>query len=69
MLQGCYSETDSKLADQIRRWYDIESYWAYEQVEPRSAADARADKILQDTANQDGCRYPVGMIWADDSIS
>ena len=21
-------ETDSKLADQIRRWYDIESYWA-----------------------------------------
>ena len=51
------------------RWYDIESYWAYQQVEPRSGADARADKILQDTAYHDGCRYPVSMIWADGQIS
>ena len=36
------SETDSKLADQIRAWYDIEPYEAYKQVHPRSAADARA---------------------------
>ena len=58
-------EAHSKLADQIRFWYDIEAYWADKQVEPRSAADARAQKICQDTAYHDGCRYPVGMIWAD----
>ena len=62
-------ETDSKLADQNCRWYDIESYWAYKQVQPRSAHDARVDKIFQDTAYHGGCRYPVGMIWADDRIS
>ena len=62
-------ETDSKLADQIRCWYDIESYWAYEQVGPRSAADARAQKILQDTAYHVGCQYAVGMIWADGQFS
>ena len=62
-------ETDSKLADQIRLWYDIESYWAYKQVQLRSAADARAQKILQDTAYHDGCRYPVRMISADDQVS
>ena len=61
-------EMDSKLADQIRRWYDIESHWAYKQVKPRSAADAQARKKLQDIAYHDGCRYPAGMIWADERI-
>ena len=45
LISSCFKavtqrETDSKLADQIRRWYDIESYWAYKQVEPHCAADA-----------------------------
>ena len=62
-------KTDSKLADQIRRWYDMQSYWAYKEAKPRSAADARAQKILQDTVYHDGCRYHVGMLWADDQIS
>ena len=62
-------ETDSDLVDQIRRWYDIESHWACKQVESgRKQADARAQKILQDTAYHDRCRYLVAMFWADSQI-
>ena len=43
------------------------SHTVLKQVKPRSAA--RADKILQDTAYHDGCRYPVGTIWTDGQIS
>ena len=63
------SESDSQLADQLRSWYEMESFAAKKQVDPRSAADARASKILQVTTYHDGCRYPVGMLWADDDSS
>ena len=42
------SENDSILADQLRSWYDMESFGAYKQVHSRSAADAQAMKILGD---------------------
>ena len=42
-------ETDSKLVDQTRSWFDIESYGAYKQMDPRSAADMRAVKIHHET--------------------
>ena len=60
------SEKDSILAEQLRCWYDMESYGAYKQVDSRSAADARAMKILEETTFNDGCRYQVGMLWADE---
>ena len=63
------NEADSKLADQLRSWYEMESFAAMKQVDPRSAADARASKILQETTYHDGCRYQVGMLWADDESS
>ena len=63
------SETDSKLADQLRSWYEMESFAAMKQIDPRSADDARASKILQETTYHDGCRYQVGMLWADDESS
>ena len=47
----------------------MESFAAMKQVDPRSAADARASKILQETTYHDGGRYQVGMLWADDEIS
>ena len=40
------SESDSKLADQLRSWYGMESSAATKQVDPRFAADARASKLL-----------------------
>ena len=46
----------------------MESYEAYKQVEPRSAADACAQEILEITTFHNGQRYDVGMLWADDNI-
>ena len=63
------SESDSKLADQLRSWFEMESFAAMKQVDPGSAADARASRILRETTFHDGCRYQVGMLWADDESS
>ena len=61
-------EQDYELACQVKSWYDMESYGAYKPVDPRSAADARAHKILETTTFHNSQRYDVGMLWADDSI-
>ena len=39
------------------------------QVDFRSAADARAEKILDETIYHDGTRYQEGMLWADNESS
>ena len=59
-------DADSELVEQLRGWYDIESYGAFKQVDSRSAADARAEKLLEATTYHDGSRYQVGMLWAED---
>ena len=61
-------ERDYELACQVRSWYDMESYGAFKQVDPRSAADARAQEVLETTIFHNGQRYDVGMLWADDNI-
>ena len=60
------SESDWILADQLRSWYDMETFGAHKQVDSRSAANAQAMKLLEETTFNDGCRYQVGMLWADD---
>ena len=59
---------DTELACQIKRWYEIESYGAYKQVNCRSAEDKRAAKILDSSTVHDGSRFAVGMLWAEESI-
>ena len=61
-------EQDYELACQVKSWYDMESYGAYKQVDPRYAADARALKILETTTIHNGQRNDVGMLWAGDNI-
>ena len=48
--------------------YDTESYGALKQVDPRSAVDARALVILENTTVDIGKGYNVGMLWAKDNI-
>ena len=60
-------EEDYELACQFKSWYEMESYGAYKQVDQRSAADARAQEILEITTFHNGQRYDVGMLWADDN--
>ena len=46
----------------------MESYGALKQVDPRSASDACALDILENTTVHSGKRYDVGMIWDEDNI-
>ena len=55
------------LADQVKRWYDIESFGAFKSVDSRSKADNRALRILESTTFHDSERYQVGMLWAEDN--
>ena len=71
LISTCFKaniEQDFELACQVKSWYDIESYGAYKQFDPRSAADVRAQEILETTIFHNWQRYDVSMLWADDNI-
>ena len=57
---------DVALADQVKKWYELEPYGTIKQADPRFSADKHAQKILDSTTIHDGSRYIVGMLWADD---
>ena len=46
----------------------MESYGALKQVDPQSAADARALDFLENATVHNGKRYDAGMLWAEDNI-
>ena len=60
---------DTSLTDQIKTWYELESYGAFKQVDARSAADKRALSILKTETVHDGERYTVPMLWSDNDVS
>ena len=60
-------EQDFELASQVKSWYAMESYGALNQVDPRSASDACAHDVFENTAVHNGKRYDVGMPWAEDN--
>ncbi len=60
-------EADHSLVDQVKSWYEIESFGSYKQVDNRSASDEKALDILGRTTFHDGTRYSVGMLWAEEN--
>ena len=46
----------------------MKSYGAIKQVHPRSASDARALDIRENTTVHNGKKYDFGMLWAEDNI-
>ena len=60
---------DMSLADQIKTWYELESYGAFKQVDARSTADKRALSVLKNDTFLDGERYIVPMLWNDKESS
>ena len=71
LVSTCFKanmEQDYELASLVKYWYDMESYGALKQVDPRFAADARAHDILENTTVHNGKRYDVGMPWAENNI-
>ena len=71
LVSTCFKanvQQDYELACQVKYWYDMELYCAYKKIDPRSAADASAQEILETTTFHNGQRYDVGMLWAYDNI-
>ena len=71
LVSTCFKanmEQDFELASQVNSWYDMESYGALKQVDPRSTSDARVHDILEDITVHNGIRYNVGMLWTDNNI-
>ena len=60
---------DSSLTDQIKSWYELESYGAFKQVDARSAADKHALSILNSETVHNGERYIVPVLWIDSNVS
>ena len=56
---------DMSLANQIKTWYELESYGAFKQVDARSTADKRALSVLKNGTFHDGERYIVPMFCND----
>ena len=60
---------DSSLTDQIKSWFELESYDTFKQVDARSAADKHALSILNSETIHNGERYIVLMLRSDSKIS
>ena len=60
-------EKDNELARQVKSWYDMQSFLADKQVNPRSSTDARANEVHENTTIDRGLINSVGMLQADDN--
>jgi hypothetical protein len=60
---------DTQLVEQVRHWWDIESYASRCQVLSRTSEDKRAQQLLDETTTHDGERYKVGLLWSQDDAT
>ena len=64
MTVSCVTASeDDALAEQIKTWWDIESYASRCNVSGRSKEDEKALQMLEQTTKFDGERYEVGLLW------
>ena len=56
------SIADDKLANQLSKWWDIESYASNCDVTGHSKEEQRAIKTLEQTTQFNGERYEVGLL-------
>ena len=62
------SIADDKLANQLSKWWDIESYASNCDVTGHSKEEQRAIKTLERTTRFNGERYEVGLLWREDEV-
>ena len=55
------------LANQMKKWWDMETYASVCDVSGRSKEEKRALSILERTTKHNGERKEVGLLWADDN--
>ena len=61
------SIADDKLANQLSKWWDVESYASNCDVTVHSKEEQRAIKTLEQT-RFNGERYEVGLLWQEDEV-
>ena len=54
-----------ELNSQLKSWYEMESYGARKQIDPRSTSDAHVQEIYENTTVLNGKSYGVGFLWAE----
>ena len=62
------SIADDKLAIQLSKWWDIESYASKCEVKCYSKDEQRAIKTLEQTTRFIGERYEVGLLWQEEEV-
>ena len=64
MAASCVTTSeDDALAEQIKTWWDIESYASRCHVSGRSKEDEKSLQMLEQNTKFDGERYEVGLLW------
>ena len=64
MTASCVTASENDvLAEQIKTWWDIESYASRCDVSGRSKDDEKALQMLEQTTKFDGERDEVGLLW------
>ena len=59
---------DDKLANQLSKWWDIESYASKCDVTGHSKDEKREMKTLEQTTRFNGERYEVGLLWREEEV-
>ena len=62
------SLADDKLAKQLSKWWDIESYASNCDVTGHSKEEQRAIKTLEQTTRFNGEKYELGLLWREDKV-
>ena len=60
------SVASDPLSDQMKKWWDMETYSSVCNVTGKSKEEKRALSILEKTTKHNGERYEVGLLWAED---
>merc|ERR1712117_743499 len=68
MTTSAVSVTEDKLASQLSRWWDIESYASNCDVTGQSKDERRAIDTLKKMTQFDGERYEVGLLWREGDV-
>ena len=63
------SVSDDKLANQLSKWWDIESYASNWDVNGNSKEEQREIKTLEQITRFTGERYEVGLLWQEDEVN
>ena len=60
--------SEDKLASQLSKWCDIESYASNRDVTGYSKDEQRAIRTLEQTTRFTGERYEVGLLWQEEEV-